>query len=319
MNEFEVIEALRRLFRHTHRSTAVGIGDDAAALYPSPKQTVVSVDAAVEGTHFKRPWLTEDQLGHRSTMAAASDLAAMGSPVSSILFSLVVPQTLSDRNIVDLGRGVERAARELDAEVVGGNLATGPRLTLHITVLGRVDRPVTRAGARPGDVIQLTGPVGAAALGLHLLLATERQPYPKPQRALVPEDARHWVDQWIARRARTDWHRPLRDHATAAIDISDGTAQDLAHLCRASGVGAHIKASQLPTMPHFQAACVALGLDPLTLCLQGGEDYEILFTAPQPLPHAHPIGHVTSHPDELLIEDHQGRVRPQNPLGHRHR
>jgi thiamine-monophosphate kinase len=247
----------------------LGIGDDAAVLAPSAEPLVWTVDAAVEGVHFRRDLLSFADLGYRATMAAASDLGAMGARPLGLLAALVLPPALDDAELAELARGQREAADALGAAILGGNLARGAELSITTTALGTAARPLGRAGARPGDAIWMAGPVGLAAAGLAVLL-----------RGVTDEGALSAA----ARAAITAWRRPrariaegLRAVAiaNAAIDVSDGLAQDVGHLARASGVRAILDAAAL-VGPELQAAAAELGRDPLDLALSGGEDYALV-------------------------------------------
>ena len=248
----------------------LGIGDDAAVLAPCAEPLVWTVDAAVEGTHFRREWLSFEDIGYRSTMAAASDLAAMGAAPLGVLSALVLPDDVGDDEMAAIARGQQEAVTALGTTVVGGNLARGRELSITTTVLGRAAAPLQRRGARAGDALWLVGPVGLAAAGLRFLM--EGRP----------------VEDEIAAACLAAWRRPfariasalaIRATALAAVDISDGLARDVAHVARASGARAVIAAPHLPT-PILRAAASRLGVDAAHLALFGGEDYALAVAAP---------------------------------------
>ncbi|NOY89698.1 MAG: thiamine-phosphate kinase, partial [Deltaproteobacteria bacterium] len=246
MDEFERIDEIRARLTHGGPSAAsirLGVGDDAALLSPSAYAQALSVDTAVEGVHFRLDFGPPERLGRRAMMTAASDLAAMGARPRCCLSSLVLPDSFADDSLLRLVDGIARAARELDMPVVGGNLSRGARLSITTTVVGELLGPaLTRSGARPGDVLYLSGPLGEPALGLRVLL--ER-----------PEDAIRMdacVRAWFDLRPAIDEGMNLVGHATACIDVSDGFAQDCLHLLRASGVGARVQLDELPRAPGFE-------------------------------------------------------------------
>lgn len=260
----------------------LGIGDDAAALAPIAEPLVWTIDAAVEGTHFRRGLLPLDDLGWRSTMAAASDLAAMGARPLALLAALGLPPWVTDEDLAAIARGQRAAADAIGAPLVGGNLSRASELSIVTTALGAVDQPIRRDGARPGDVIWMAGPVGLAGAGLLLL---ERG----FERGNEPGDA--GVDPSMAE-AIAAWRRPMarigdglraKVYASAGIDVSDGLARDLGHVARASGVRAAIDAAAIVS-PALRAAAAAAGADPLALALHGGEDYALVVTAPSRAP-----------------------------------
>lgn len=269
------IGRLRALFAQgaarAGRDVEVDIGDDAAVLAPSLGRDVLSVDAHVEGVHFRRAWLTMRELGTRAATAALSDLAAMGAEPRAVLLSLALPAEVDEDQLDALALGVRDACDEVGARVIGGNLARASELSIHTTVLGRMsETPLTRRGALAGHGVYVTGTLGAAALGLAALVEGRTDP------ALAP-----FVTRWRRPRARISEGRRLVEIASAAIDVSDGLALDLARLADASGVGLELDLAELPTERDFASAAALLGRDPVALALRGGEDYELAFTAPE--------------------------------------
>jgi len=224
--EAERIERLQRILgRERAAGVIVGIGDDAAVLAPGEQTLVWTVDVQVEHVHFELAWLSFEELGFRATMAAASDLAAMAASPAGVLASLVLPPGLDDSALDAMGRGQARACDELGTSVVGGNLSRGSELSITTTVLGRAPRTVQRSGARPGDAVLLSGPVGLAAAGLEICRRAQQ-----PQTA-----AEHAASAaWRQPRARIAEGLRLGGAATAAIDLSDGLACDGARIARAS-------------------------------------------------------------------------------------
>lgn len=273
-HEFQRIARLTALFGRP-TPPDVGIGDDCAVLHP-PGAVVVTVDAAVEGVHFRRDLLSLEDASCRAVEAAASDVAAMGGDVEGVgcglLLAWTLPVTLSDDDFDALARGAQRAADRLGARVVGGNLAAAPTLTLTTTVLGRAPAGlITRGGARPGDVVAASGFLGAAALGLRALLAGRGG-----DGGFAP-----YVARWRSPHARIDLGRSIVSAASAAIDVSDGLAQDAGHIAAASGCAIRLDVAQIPMLADQRARAAELGLDAVELALTGGEDYELLATGPR--------------------------------------
>jgi thiamine-monophosphate kinase len=251
----------------------VSIGDDAAVLKPKGR-LVWTVDTAVEHVHFVRTWLSLAELGWRSFQAAASDVCAMAGKPSYALSSVIFPAGFSARELRELARGQQAAARALGCRVVGGNLSRGAELSITTTLLGSAARPLLRSGAKPGDELWLCGEVGLAAAGLRLL-----------QRGRVPKTR-------AARRALRAFRRPeaqlafglaLTRRAHAAIDLSDGLCGDAAHLADASQVRLVIATPLLERAlsPALCALAPVLGVPELELALYGGEDYALLATGPK--------------------------------------
>ncbi|MGF1469852.1 MAG: thiamine-phosphate kinase [Sandaracinaceae bacterium] len=271
MDEFALIARIRRRLGEPQGPITLGIGDDGAILDAGRGPLVLSVDVGVEGVHFVRAWLSFADIGFRTYAGALSDLAAMGATPTVGLLSLILPRDLGPEGTLAIVDGVAEAGRAFAAPVVGGNVSGGAELSLTLSVVGELGRAsLRREGARVGDGIFVTGTVGSAALGWRLLEAgAEDDPRAGP-----------FIARWRRPRPRFDRVAALVDVATAAIDISDGLAGDLGHVCRASGVGAEVEEAALPLHPDLVALAAAHGHDGVALALGGGEDYELLFTAP---------------------------------------
>jgi thiamine-monophosphate kinase len=249
--------------------TRLGIGDDAAVIGPGDEPLVWTVDAQVEGVHFRRDLMTLADAGFRATMAAASDLGAMGASPLGLLSALILPEDVDDDDLRAIAQGQREAACRVGTAIIGGNLARGRELSITTTALGEARRPLGRGGARAGDAIGVAGPLGLAAAGLLVI-----------ERGLA---GRAGVEPALLayRRplARIDAGLSARDVATAAIDVSDGLARDVGHVARASGVCAVLEAEALVT-PELVYAAALLGADPLALALHGGEDYAVVIAVP---------------------------------------
>jgi thiamine-monophosphate kinase len=272
-DEFAKIEWLKTRFDLDGKDNkvVVGIGDDAAVINFGNRPTIVTVDTQVEGVHFRRDLISYRDLGYRAIVAAASDVWAMAAMPSAAVIALTLNETFPDEDFRELIEGLAEAARRTGAQVIGGNLSQGRSLSVTTTVFGLpVAEPVTRAGARLGDSIYVTGTLGSAALGLAILQAG----------ALGLEHAASFIERWRRPPTNGQAAKALAGLATAAIDVSDGCLQDLQHVCNASHVGAIVHADAVPTASGYQVTCNALDLDPVQLALTGGEDYELLFVAP---------------------------------------
>lgn len=274
MREDEVISLLSRAFAGPHAQLRLGIGDDAAVLAPQEGELVLSVDAAVQGVHFRLEYASLEAIGARSLHAAVSDLAAMGAEPRAALISLALPDG-DEECIAALARGLRRAADATGCPIVGGNLSRASELSLHSTVVGVLVAPaLTRSGARVGDGVWVSGTLGTAALGFQLLergMGVEH---------VVSEAAAPFVARWRSGCARLDVGRAIRGLATACLDVSDGLVRDAERLAAASGVQLEIDAALLPLHTGHLELARLNGLDGLMLALTGGEDYELLFTAP---------------------------------------
>ena len=254
-------------------SVRLGIGDDAAALsLPEGHLLHISTDTAVEGVHLLAS-LPPADVAYRSTMAAASDLAAMGATPEALLLALTAPE--ADRVwLEDFSRGLAEVSREIGAPLVGGDTTRGP-LSLTVTVLGSTpaDRYLTRSGAQPGDRLCVSGTLGDGAAGLAVLSG---------QLAVDESAAVVLTTRYARPSARLALGQALRDCATSCIDISDGLLADAAHIASASGVGLEIDSALLPLSKALRSS---FDLDQrLDWALAGGDDYELLFTLPDNIP-----------------------------------
>jgi thiamine-monophosphate kinase len=312
-DEFARIEWLKSRFELDVEpgGVLVGIGDDAAVVDFGNRPTVITVDTQVEDVHFRRDTISPRDIGRRAMVAAASDVWAMAAMPTASVIALTLPPDLPEQDFQDLIEGLAGAARSTGARVIGGNLSAAQALSITTTVFGlAIEKPITRAGARPGDAVYVTGTLGAAALGLAILQA-ERTDL---------EHAERFIDRW--RRPPINGHavKTLAAVATAAVDVSDGCLQDLQHVCDASGVGATLHADALPTAPGHASTSQALGLDAVALALSGGEDYELLFTAraaSEAEAIATKIGVITAG-DGIRVIDADGRPLELQRSGFRH-
>ncbi|HEX4073806.1 MAG TPA: thiamine-phosphate kinase, partial [Candidatus Acidoferrales bacterium] len=277
----------RKIARRSPRAgVGLGIGDDAAVIVPGrAADLVVTCDAFLEGVHFLVDRHPPDSVGSKSLARATSDLAAMGAAPRFFLLTLALPQHLTHQWLSGFLRGVRRAARELGLTLIGGDTTRFPSVAISITVMGEVTpgRAATRAGARPGDLLYVTGRLGRAQFGLEIIQnctlnevkrAIRDQNWPLKQH-LYPR-IRLKLGEWLAK----------NKIASSMIDVSDGLSTDLARLCTASGVGARIWADRIPRVeipPSHAKFAHKHKLDPLQMALHGGDDYELLFTVPRRL------------------------------------
>lgn len=243
-------------------------GDDCAVLAPGREPLAVTTDALVEGVHFRSPWLSPAEIGRRAIAVNLSDLAAMGASPAWTLVAVAAPPDLAAAFLDELLEGCADASERHGALMVGGNLTSSPVLAVTVTAIGTIGgHCLTRAGARPGDHLIVTGTLGAAAAAVAAFAAGH-----------IPSDALR--ARFVAPEPRVRAGAALAAAgAHAAIDVSDGLLADLGHLCAASGVGAVVERALLPRLPAV-AALDASGHD---YAATGGEDYELLVACPEPL------------------------------------
>jgi thiamine-monophosphate kinase len=260
VGEFELLDRIRARLPQPGPHVRLGSGDDAAVTVPAGA-TATSVDALIDGVHFRREWSSPEQIGAKALAVALSDLAAMGAEPGEAYVVLGIPTDLDEEGCLELLDGIVRVAEEAGTTLAGGDVTRAPALTLAMTVVGHARNAadlVTRSGAQPGDALVVTGELGGAAAGLLSLEADEERP--------------DLIARQLEPKPRLAEGRALaKAGATAMIDLSDGLGGDAKHLARASGVGLRIDATALP---------LADGVTDLTLAVSGGEDYELLATIP---------------------------------------
>jgi len=283
LHEFRLIEQLRRSFGRTGSAVVRGIGDDAAVIAPPQgRQLVLTTDLLVEGVHFDLRTASFKEIGYKAAIANLSDIAAMGARPEYALVSIALPASCTAPHVLRLYQGIMEACRPCRVALIGGDTSSSPhRLFLSLTVTGSVPAgaALMRSGARVGDLLYVTGTLGDSLAGLALLSRDRRQ---RAAPALKSSDRRFLLDRHRRPIAQSRLGQALsaRRLASAAIDLSDGLSGDLHHLCEQSRVGAELRASALPISPALLAYARASKSDPVTLALQGGEDYELLFTVP---------------------------------------
>ena len=286
MGEFELLARIRERLPASGARTHLGSGDDAAVTVPGGA-TATSVDALVDGVHFRRDLASPTQIGHKALATALSDLAAMGAEAGEAYVVLGLPPDFSEEQCLELLDGMTALATATGTDLVGGDLSRASELFLAITVVGHAPDPaalVQRAGAQPGDALMLTGEIGGAAAGLALLENPHLETDFVFSGAIGGEKAKS-ATKGLVERQLEPVPRLLAGQAlaqagaTAMIDLSDGLGADAGHLAQSSGVKLEIEAEAVPLAPAAVALGEATGRDPWWL-LSGGEDYELLASVP---------------------------------------
>ncbi len=314
----KISDSFRSASWNTGRSVALGIGDDAALFQPKRgHETILTCDWFLEGTHFFREQHPPEAVGWKCLARALSDVAAMGGTPRCFLLSLAVPETHTGPWLDLFLGGLRRASRKFQCALTGGDTTRRNEILINVTVVGEVPagRAVLRSRANTGDVIYVSGRLGEAELGLRILQRSKGAPSkknPLTEKHLYPEP-RLALGQWLAEKGLV----------TTMMDLSDGLSSDLSRLCAASAVGAQLESSKIPLL-RFPDVALKEHHDPLHLALHGGDDYELLFTAPprktKLLPNSFrgvrltAIGRITQR-RELLLRDENGRVRQLTPRG----
>ncbi len=274
LGETGIIEMLAGLIRESGKSQPgliLGIGDDAAVWQCHKSVQLATVDALREGVHFTRDMLAWYELGWKALAVNLSDIAAMGGAPQYALVSFSVPAATEVAEVEALYRGIIALAGKFDVSIIGGDTDCAPRIDICITVLGSLDgaeKMLTRAAARPGELVAVTGSLGSAAAGFEILAGRQKA---------AAADAAPLRAAFLKPNPRViEGQRLLAAGVQVAIDISDGLATDLTRICRASHVGARIRSDSLPIAAEVRKV---FGDRAPQLALGGGEDYELLFTA----------------------------------------
>jgi thiamine-monophosphate kinase len=275
-NEFDLLEKLRARLGTAGDRVVLGSGDDAAAVRAGGAVSVTSVDAFVEGVHFRLATTSMRDLGHKCLAASLSDIAAMAARPGEAYIAVGLPEHLGEREMLELADGAQALAQKYGVTICGGDLTRADELFVAVTVVGYADDPesiVTRRGAAPGDLVGVTGALGGSGAGLLLL---ERKPA-----GIDLETGARLLGRHLRPLPLLDAGRALAAAGVSSmLDVSDGIASDLERLCEQSEVRIEAKLEALPMDEGVPEVAAAAGVDPLELAAGAGEDYELLFTAP---------------------------------------
>ena len=334
LHEFQLIETLHRRYGTTGPNVVRGIGDDAAVVTPiKGHELVLTTDLLVEGVHFDHKTATCHDIGYKAAVASLSDIAAMGAKPDYLLVSLAIPSSRTAADIQRLYRGLMLACRPHGVELIGGDTSASRQdLFVNIVLIGSINagRALTRDGAQVGDLLYVTGTIGDSLAGFKLLSGR-----PRTKEAVLGSKTRS--TQALIRRHLRPTPRvtvgqilSMQRLATSAIDLSDGLSGDLRHMCEQSRVGAEIDGKALPISSALRRYADMNEVDPVDIALQGGEDYELLFTVASR--HGKKveqlggqvdcklscIGSITPEAYGLRIKDHSGSVRRLPMLSYQH-
>lgn len=328
LGEFGLIEHLAARCIPRRGDTIKGIGDDAAVLDYGGQPVIMTTDMLVEGIHFDLMYHPLRHLGYKAVIVNLSDICAMNAIPRHITVSVAISNRFSVEAMEELYEGIRIACEAYEVDLVGGDTTSSPKgLTISITALGTVaaDRITYRSGARPGDILCVTGDLGAAYLGLQIL-EREKQVYlanPNMQPELT--EKKYLVSRQLKPEARLEAVRYFEKSGlipTAMIDISDGLASDLLHICKQSNVGAFVEEAQVPIHDEARMQAMEFKLDPITCALSGGEDYELLFTVhPRDLDKVrfmdsvYIIGEITNKEDGVTLHTSGGQIHPITAQG----
>lgn len=308
IGEFGLINEFKKTETRQNSSTQFGIGDDAAVIEPGKKQVVISTDMLVEGVHFDLTFCPLRHLGYKAVAVNVSDIAAMNATPTQILVSLAVGSRYSVEAMQELYDGIRIACENYKVDLVGGDTtSSNSGLIINITAIGEAnpEEVVYRNGAQVNDLVCVTGDLGAAFLGLQILEREKQAFMANPDMQPELEKKEYLVQRQLRPEARMDVIHELRElgvKPTSMIDISDGLASELFHICGQSGVGATIYQDKLPADEQVIDTAEEFRMDPITCMLNGGEDYELLFTVKLSV-----FDKIKNHPDISIL----GKIVPK--------
>lgn len=284
LGEFGLIDHLTQQFTSTQPTTIKGIGDDGAVLDFKDKKIVVSTDLLIEGVHFDLSYMPLKHLGYKAVVVNVSDICAMNAKATQITVSVAVSNRFPLEALEELFAGIQLAATEYKVDVIGGDTTSSQKgLIISITALGEADETelVYRNGAKTGDLLVVSGDIGAAYMGLQVLEREKQVFQVNPNNQPDLDAYTYLIERQLKPEARTDVRtllHALEIKPTSMIDISDGLSSEIIHLCKQSAVGCNLYEDKIPVDPQLINTCEEFEIDVTTVALNGGEDYELLFT-----------------------------------------
>ncbi len=328
LGEFKLIEILTESFEIVNKSTDLGVGDDAAVLDFKNNKAVVSTDMLVEGVHFDLAYTPLKHLGYKAVISNLSDIYSMNCDCTQITVSVALSNRFSLESIEELYLGIRAACKKFKVDLVGGDTTSSNKgLIISITALGSgKEKNITkRKGAKPNDLLVVSGDLGSAYMGLQILKRENEvfkvNPNNQPdlsgyayllQRQLKPE----------ARRDVIDFLSQMKIIPTSMIDVSDGLSSEVLHICKNSNVGCNIYEEKIPVSEELKSACEEFKLHSTTVAMSGGEDYELLFTIDQKdydkiknSPDLTVLGHITNDSKEINLITSADQVIPITSQG----
>lgn len=315
LGEFGLIKHLTQAVELSQESTKKGIGDDAAVLDFSGKRTLISTDLLLENIHFDLRYTPLKHLGYKAVQVNLSDIYAMNGIASQITFSIGLSSKFPLEAVEELYAGALIACKKYGVDLVGGDTSASVQgLIISVTSIGYADEDkiVYRSGAQKGDLLCVSGDLGGAYVGLQLLEREKRIFLENPNIQPDLEGKDYIVERQLKPEARKDIVELLREldiKPTSMIDVSDGLASEILHICEASNVGCKLYEEKIPIDPMTYDTAREFGLDPTVCALSGGEDYELLFTVPQS-----DYDKIKGHPDITVI----GYITEPSEIGRAH-
>jgi thiamine-monophosphate kinase len=331
LGEFGLIERIRSKFDKRQSKTVFGIGDDAAVLDAGDEYILISTDTLVEGIHFDLAYMPVQHLGYKSVAVNVSDIAAMNGKAEQITVTIALSNRFSVEAVDALYAGIKAACENYNVDLVGGDTTSSTSgLIISVSVIGRVakNKVAYRSGAKENDIVCVTGDLGGAFMGLQVL-EREKQAFlsdPAMQPRLEKYD--YIVGRQLKPEARAEIILDLEEFGvipTSMIDVSDGLASELLHISKESKVGVRVYEDKVPIDELTYETAVEFNLDPITCALNGGEDYELLFTINKSdqekvknHPDVHMIGYIHPRQDQNVMITKSGTLVPLRAQGWDH-
>ena len=287
LGEFGLIDHLTKNLKVTQKSTIKSIGDDAAVLNFGNKNVVVSTDLLVEGVHFDLSYMPLKHLGYKAVIVNLSDIFAMNANATQVTVSIAVSNRFPLEALEELYSGIEAAAKVYNVDVVGGDTTSSTSgLLISVTAIGEINEKdvVYRAGAKPNDLLVVTGDLGGAYMGLQVLEREKEVFKVNPNNQPDLDKYTYIIERQLKPEARKDIVKLLNDlevKPTAMIDVSDGLSSEIMHLCKQGNVGCDLYEEKIPLDPEVISTCEEFNIDSTTIAINGGEDYELLMTISQ--------------------------------------
>jgi len=331
LGEFGLIDRITHDLKLRHASSLKGVGDDAAVIDAGDDAILVSTDMLIEGIHFDLMYHPLKHLGYKSVIVNLSDIYAMNAYPTQITVSIGMSNRFSVEALDEFYEGVKAACDLYNVDLVGGDTCSSNKgLVISITAIGRAKKEdiTYRSGAKVGDIICVSGDLGAAYLGLQIL-EREKQIYlSQPEIQPDLEGQNYLIERQLKPEARKDIVAYMTSHGikpTSMIDISDGLASELKHICKASGVGAFVEETHIPIKQEAELMAMKFKLDPITCALSGGEEYELLFTADpsdlnklKVMPDIYLAGEIVKAEDGVTLHTSGGSIRELKAQGWGH-
>lgn len=331
LGEFGLISRIRSNFQNKHPRTIAGIGDDAAVLEAGDEFLLVSTDMLVEGIHFDLTYVPIQHLGYKSVAVNVSDIAAMNGKAEQITVSIALSNRFSVEAVDALYAGIKAACENYKLDLVGGDTTSSTSgLIISVTAIGRVakNKIVYRSGAKENDIVCVTGDLGGAFAGLQVLEREKQVFLSNPDMEPGLEKYDYIVGRQLRPEARAEIILDLEEFGiipSSMIDVSDGLASELLHLSKESKVGVRIYEDKIPIDQNTFDTAVEFNMDPITCALNGGEDYELLFTINKSdqekiknHPDVHMIGYVHARLDQNVMITKSGNLVPLRAQGWDH-